>query len=79
LFNHVVAAHCGDHLLVIDMGETRYRSDCGSVTPQLIGTDRVWNKIFGQEPIEEQFGSLSITMSLEQDIEHEAVLVYCPP
>jgi hypothetical protein len=79
LFNYVVAEHCGDDLLVIDMDATRHPPDRSSVTSELIGTDRVWYTLFGQEPGEEHFGSLSVTMSLEQDALHEAVLVHGPP
>ena len=48
LFDHVVVSGGGDHVLVIDMKQARELPDRGSVTPQLIGTDRVWDIIFAK-------------------------------
>ncbi|MGY2895871.1 hypothetical protein ACVWZX_003912 [Deinococcus sp. UYEF24] len=59
---------------MIHMGETRYLSDRGPVTPPLIGADN----IFSQDSGEEQSGSLNITMSLslERNVKHEAMFVH---
>ena len=79
LLNHVIAARRGDHLLVIDVSQARNASDRGSIASQLIGTDRVWDVIFAKQPDQEGSRSLRISVALKENIEHEAVLVHCPP
>ena len=75
LFDQIVAAGCGDHLLVVDVGQAWYLSDCGTVAPQLIGVDDLWNVIFIQKPSQEGLRSLGVAVALKKDVEHEAVLV----
>ncbi|GGO39174.1 hypothetical protein GCM10008949_46850 [Deinococcus humi] len=79
LLNDVVAACSGHHLPVIDVGEARDFPNRGTVTAQLISADRVWNTVCAKQPGQEGSRRLGITMSLEQDIKHEAVLVHGPP
>jgi len=46
LFNNVVPLGCGDHLLVINVGQTRELPDRGSVAAELIGMDDLWDIVF---------------------------------
>ena len=46
LLNNVVAAGRGDHLLVVDVSQARDLSDRGSITPELIGVNDLWNVCF---------------------------------
>ena len=78
LLDQVITSGSRDHLLVVDIDEARNLSDCGSIAPEQIGTDRVWDIVFSQKLHHELLGGLGIVVPLEQDIEHEAVLVYCP-
>ena len=48
LFNHVITARATDHLLVVDMNQVWELSDRGSIAPQLVGTNRVWDIIFAE-------------------------------
>ncbi len=48
LLNHVITARCGAHLLVVDLDQVRDLPDRRSITPQLIGADRVWDLIFAE-------------------------------
>ena len=79
LLNQIVTSDSRDHLLMVDIDQARNLPNRGSIAPELIGTDRVWDTIFSQKPHHEVLGGLSIAVSLEQDIEHEPVLVHCPP
>ena len=45
LFNHVVAACCVDHQLVVDIDQDLKLPDRGSA---LISTDRIWDTIFAE-------------------------------
>ena len=49
LLNNVVAAGRGDHLLVVDVSQARDLSDRGSITPELIGVNNLWDVIFTQQ------------------------------
>ena len=79
LLDQVVTSGRRDHLLVVDIDEAPNLPDRGSIAPELIGTNRVWDIVFSQKPHQEVLGCLGIAVSLEQYIEHEAVLVHCPP
>ncbi len=79
LFDHVVAARRGDHLLVVDTDKTRYLPDGDPGTSELIGTDGVWDVVFSQKSHHEVLGGLGIAMPLKQNIEHKPMLVDCPP
>ena len=46
LFNQIVAACRGNDLLVVDALQTREFPNCGSVTPQLIGINDLWDIVF---------------------------------
>jgi len=48
LLDDVVAAKSGDHLLVVDIDQTRDLLDRSPVTPELVGTDDVWDIVFSQ-------------------------------
>ena len=77
LFDHVVASGRRNHLLVVDIDEARNLPDRGSIAPELIGKDRVWDIIFTEQPDQEGPCSVGISVLLKQDIQHEAVLVHC--
>ena len=79
LLDQVVTSGSRDHLLVVDLDEAGNLPDGGSIAPELIGTDRVWDIVFSQKPRHKVLGGLGIAVSLEQDIEHEAVLADRPP
>ncbi len=64
---------------MVDVDQTRELSNRGSVTPELIGMDDLWDIVFSQQPGQEGLRSLGVAVPLKQDIEHEAVLVYCSP
>jgi len=46
LFNQLVTAGCGEHLLVVDVSQTRDFPDRSSVTLQLIGVNDLWDIVF---------------------------------
>ena len=75
----VVTARCRDHLLVVDASQAWDLPDRGSITPQLIGVDDLWDVILTQEASQERFCRLRVAVPLKQDVEHEPVLVYCSP
>ena len=79
LFDDIVTPGRGDHLLVIDIDQTQELSDGHPVTPQLIGVNDLWDVILTQEPSQEGLRSFSVSVSLEENIEHETVLVHSPP
>ena len=79
LFNQIVAARRGDHLLVVDVDQASDLLDRSAVTPQLIGVNDLWNIVFTQKPDQEGFRSFSVPVALKEDIEHETVLVHCSP
>ena len=79
LFNQIVAARRGDHLLVVDVDQAGDLPDRSTVAPQLIGVNDFWDIVFTQEPDQEGFRGLGISVALKEDIEHETVLVHCSP
>jgi hypothetical protein len=46
LFDDVVTPGRRDHLLVVDVSQAGDLSDRGSITPELIGMDDLWDIIF---------------------------------
>ena len=51
--------------------------DCpnrGPVASQLIGVNDLWDIVFTQDPAQERLRGFGIAVTLEQDVEHEAVL-----
>ena len=79
MFDHIIAPGCGDHLLVVDVDQTRDLSNRGSVATELVGMDDLWNVVFAQQPGQEGLRRFGVPMPLEENVEHEAVLVYSPP
>ena len=79
LLNDVVAACRGDHLLVVDVSQARDLSNRGSVTPELVGMDDLWDIVFTQEPDQERLRGLGIEVTLVEGALHEAVLIHCFP
>ena len=64
---------------MVDIDQARDLPDRSAVTPQLIGVDDLWEIVFTQQPGQESLRSLSIAVTLEEDVEHETVLVHCSP
>ena len=64
---------------MVDIDQAWDLPDRSAVTPQLIGVNDLWDIVFTQEPGQEGFRSLSIAVTLEEDVEHETVLVHCSP
>ena len=60
---------------MIDVCQPRDFPDGGPATPELIGTDRVWDIIFTRRPGHVAPRRLRISVPLEQDVLHEAMLV----
>ncbi len=79
LLDHIVAAGRGNHLLMLDVSQTRDLPDRGSVTAKLVGMNGLWNVVFNQQPGQEGVRSVGIPVLLKQNVEHEAVLVHSPP
>jgi len=79
LLNNVVAAFRGDHLLVVNICQAWDLPDRGSVTPELIGKDNLWDIVFTQQPGQEGLRRLGTPMPLKENVEHEPVLVYGSP
>ena len=78
LFDHVVTSGRGDDLLAVDVDQAWDFPDRSAVTPQLIGMNDLWDIIFTQKPDQEGFRGLGVAVALQQNFEHEAVLVHCP-
>ena len=79
LLNTIVAAGCGNHLLLVDIGQARALPDRGSVTAELVGVDDLCNIVFSQQTGRNGLRRHGIPMPLEKNVEHEAVLVHSPP
>ena len=70
---------CGNHLLVVDVDQAWDLQNRSAVTPQLIGVNDFWDIVFTQKPDQEDFRGLGVAVALQQNFEHEAVLVYRSP
>ncbi len=79
LFNQVVAPGRRDDLPMFDALQARDLPDRGSITPELIGVNDLWDVIFTQQSREESFRSFGIPMPPKKNVEHETVLVYRAP
>ncbi len=79
LLNNVIAAGATDHLLVVDVRQTRDLPDRGPVAAKLVGMDDLWDIVFPQQSGQEGLRSFSVSVPLKENIEHEAVLVDRPP
>ena len=79
LFGHVVTSGRGDDLLVVNFSQACDLSDRGPVACELVRVNPVWDIIFTQESGQKGFCGVGIPVALQQDIEHEAVLVHRPP
>ena len=79
LFDNIVTLGCGDHLLVINVGQTRDLPDRGSIALKLIGMNDLWDVIFTQQSDQEGFRGRSVAVPLKENIEHEPMLVDRPP
>jgi len=79
LFNQVITARRGDHLLVVDVDQTGELPDRRPVAPELIGVNDLWDVVFTQQSGQEGFCGLGVAVALQQNFEHEAVLVHRSP
>jgi hypothetical protein len=79
LLNNVVTAGHRDHLLVIYVDQARDLPDGCPVAAELIGMDDLWDIVFSQQPGQEGLRGFGIPTPLEENIEHETVLVHGPP
>jgi len=79
LFDDVVTPGRGDHLLVVDVSQTRDLSDRGPVASELIVMDHLWDIIICQKPGQEGLRRFGVPVPLEENVEHEPVLVHGPP
>ena len=79
LLNQVVAAGRRDDLLMVDLLKCWKCPDGGPVTGQLVGADCLWDVEFAEQASQERSCRLGISVALQQDVEHDPVLVYGPP
>lgn len=75
LFNYVVAARSGDHLLVVNVSQARDLPDRGSIAQKLVGVNDFWDIVFTKQSDQNSLRSFGIAMPLKENIEHETVLV----
>ena len=79
MFNQIVAAHRGDHLLDVDVDQAWELSDRGTTAAQLIGVYDFWDIVFTRKPDQEDFRGFSVLVALKEGFERETVLVHCSP
>ncbi len=79
LLNQVVTAGLGDHRLMVNVNQAWNLLNRRSVTLELIGTNDLWDIVFSQQPGQEGLRRFGVPMPLEENVEHEPVLVYGPP
>ncbi len=79
LFDQIVATRSGDHLLVVNVSQTRDLLDCGSRAQKLVGVNDFWDIIFNEQSDQTSFCSFGIAMPSKENTEHETVLVYRSP
>ena len=65
LFDQVVAACRGNHLLVVDIDEALDLPDRRAIAPQLIRVDYLWDVIFTQHSDQEASRRFGIVVPLE--------------
>ena len=61
LFDDVITARRGDHLLVVDVSQAGELPDRRPVAPELIGVNDFWDVVFTQEPGQERFRGFSVS------------------
>ena len=64
---------------MVDVSQAGDLSNRGSVTPELVGMDDLWDIVFSQQPGQEGLRRFGVPMPLKEDVEHETVLVHRPP
>ena len=79
LFHEVVAAGGRDDLDVLRSAEHGEFPRGRPVAPQLIGVDDLWDVVLAQQADEKGLGRFSITVFLEEDVQHVPTFVNCPP
>jgi hypothetical protein len=77
--NQVVAAGCPDDLLMVDLLKCWKFSDGGPVTGKFVRADRLWDVIFAEQASQERSCRFGISVTLQQDVEHDPVLVHGSP
>jgi len=56
LLNDIVAAGCGNHLLVVDVSQAWDLPDSGSVAAKLVGMNDLWSSVFPSSLVRKVFG-----------------------
>ena len=79
LLNQVVATGSRDDLNVLHRVEHREFPKRCTVTPEVVTVDDFWRSMFPHQQVEERFGSFSITVFLQEDVQHGSVFVNSPP
>jgi hypothetical protein len=79
LLGQGVAAHRGNHLLVVKVGQAGERSDGRAVPPQLIGVNDLCDIVFTHESGQECLRSVGVALALNEDVEHDLAFVDRPP
>ena len=64
---------------MVDIDQARDLPDRRPVAPELIGVNDLWDLVFTQQSGQEGFRGLGVAVALQQNFEHEAVLVHCSP
>jgi len=79
LLNNIVAPGCGDDVLMVDVSQAQKLPDGRPVTLELISMNDLWNVVFTEQTNQKCLRGLGIAVTLEEDVEHETVLIYCSP
>ncbi len=79
MLNPVVAADRRDDLLMVDRLKCWKFSNGSPIADQLVRADRFWNVKFTEQADQKRSRGFRITVALQQDIEHEPMLVHGPP
>ena len=79
LLDQVVMAGIRHNLDVLHRVEQREFPKRCTVTPELVSVNDFWRSMFPLQPVEERFGGFSITVFLQEDVQHGSVFVNSPP
>ena len=79
LLDDDIAPGRGDHPLMDDALQTWALSDCGPIAAEPSGMDDFSDIVVSQQLGQESLRRSSVPMLLEENVEHETVLVHGPP
>ena len=79
LLDEIIAAVGRNHLLMVNLLKRWKFSDGGPVTGKFVRADRLWDVIFAEQASQERSCRFGISAALQQDVEHDPVLVHGSP